>query len=56
MSNQEDFEEAWDMLKGYSKVTLWCDGLIDRSGKRGHKRFPDDADEISTKTKKKMQE
>ena len=55
MSNQ-DFEEAWDMLKGYSKVTLWCDSLIDRSGKRGRKRSPDDADEISTKTKKKLQE
>ena len=32
--NQKDLEEAWDMLKDNSKVTLWCDGLIERSGKR----------------------
>ena len=28
---------------------LWCDGLIvERSGKKGRKRSPDDADEVST--------
>ena len=29
MRNQKDLEEAWDMLNGNSKVTLWCDGLIE---------------------------
>ena len=54
MRNHKDLEEAWDMLKSNSKVTLWCDGLIvERSGKKGRKRSPDDADEASTKTKKK---
>lgn len=54
MRNQKDLEEAWDILKGNSKITLWCDGLVvERSGKRRRKQSPDDADEVSTKTKRR---
>ena len=44
------------MLKGNSKVTLWYDGLIveqSRKRERMCTQSPDDADEVSTKTKKK---
>ena len=34
----QGLEEACDRLKGNSKVTLWCDGLmVEPSGKRGRR-------------------
>ena len=50
-------EEAWDMLKVNSKVTLWCGGLtVEPSTKRGNERFRDDADEVINKKKTQERE
>ena len=54
--NNHDLEEAWDLLKGNNKATLWCDGLAcDTHVKPSRKRASNsDADEAtSTRTKRK---
>ena len=51
LCNKEDLVEAWSGLrKPGSKMTLWCDGLIDRSGRKTDSRKRVRSDDVGSES------